>query len=153
MVPYLRHCVWAWALRRDCVRKTCTSTPLGSPTSATDSESKDRSNIVLCVFLCVLCQRVLWDLHIIRKPTEKPLKLSTYFITTFCRGITERIPNVVLNGHPEKRYIGNLNFSFAFVEGESLLMVSYLVLLFFFKISDIIFCSSVFCGTPTSLSN
>eukprot|EP00598_Pedospumella_elongata_P014133 CAMPEP_0184991974 /NCGR_PEP_ID=MMETSP1098-20130426/39126_1 /TAXON_ID=89044 /ORGANISM="Spumella elongata, Strain CCAP 955/1" /LENGTH=423 /DNA_ID=CAMNT_0027517505 /DNA_START=160 /DNA_END=1428 /DNA_ORIENTATION=- len=38
------------------------------------------------------------------------------------KGITERIPNVVLNGHPEKRYIGNLNFSFAFVEGESLLM-------------------------------
>jgi cysteine desulfurase len=33
-----------------------------------------------------------------------------------------RIPNVVLNGDPEKRYCGNLNFSFSYVEGESLLM-------------------------------
>lgn len=41
-----------------------------------------------------------------------------------CRGITERIPHVVLNGDPERRYVGNLNFSFAYVEGESLLMVS-----------------------------
>jgi cysteine sulfinate desulfinase/cysteine desulfurase-like protein len=39
------------------------------------------------------------------------------------RGITERIPSVVLNGDPEHRYVGNLNFSFAYVEGESLLMV------------------------------
>jgi hypothetical protein len=39
------------------------------------------------------------------------------------RGIVERIPSVVLNGDPERRYIGNLNFSFAYVEGESLLMV------------------------------
>jgi cysteine sulfinate desulfinase/cysteine desulfurase-like protein len=30
---------------------------------------------------------------------------------------------VVLNGDPEHRYVGNLNFSFAYVEGESLLMV------------------------------
>lgn len=30
---------------------------------------------------------------------------------------------VVLNGDPERRYIGNLNFSFSYVEGESLLMV------------------------------
>jgi cysteine desulfurase len=36
--------------------------------------------------------------------------------------IDERIPDVVLNGDPEKRYPGNLNLSFAFVEGESLLM-------------------------------
>jgi hypothetical protein len=36
----------------------------------------------------------------------------------------ERIPSVVLNGDPDRRYIGNLNFSFAYVEGESLLMVS-----------------------------
>jgi cysteine desulfurase len=40
------------------------------------------------------------------------------------RGIVERIPSVVLNGDPDRRYIGNLNFSFAYVEGESLLMVS-----------------------------
>jgi len=32
------------------------------------------------------------------------------------------IPNTTLNGSFEKRYRGNLNFSFAFVEGESLIM-------------------------------
>ena len=43
------------------------------------------------------------------------------------RGILERIPNVVLNGDPDSRYPGNLNFSFAYVEGESLLMVRWLL--------------------------
>jgi cysteine desulfurase len=37
-------------------------------------------------------------------------------------GITSRIPEVTLNGHREKRYPGNLNLSFAHVEGESMLM-------------------------------
>jgi cysteine desulfurase len=36
-----------------------------------------------------------------------------------------RIPNVVLNGDSEQRFVGNLNLSFAYVEGESLLMVLY----------------------------
>ena len=38
------------------------------------------------------------------------------------RGIIDRIPHVVLNGDENQRYPGNLNFSFAYVEGESLLM-------------------------------
>lgn len=37
-------------------------------------------------------------------------------------GITSRLPVVVLNGHAEQRYCGNVNLSFAGVEGESLLM-------------------------------
>merc|ERR1711865_274800 len=37
-------------------------------------------------------------------------------------GITERIPDVTLNGDLNQRYLGNLNISFAYVEGESLLM-------------------------------
>eukprot|EP00898_Chlorokybus_atmophyticus_P002056 jgi/Chlat1/2851/Chrsp194S00793 len=37
-------------------------------------------------------------------------------------GITSRIASVVLNGDAERRYPGNLNLSFAHVEGESLLM-------------------------------
>ena len=37
-------------------------------------------------------------------------------------GVLE-IPNCRLNGHPEKRLPGNLNFSFEFVEGESLLLM------------------------------
>ena len=36
--------------------------------------------------------------------------------------IETRIPDVVLNGDEQQRYIGNLNLSFAYVEGESLLM-------------------------------
>lgn len=36
--------------------------------------------------------------------------------------LLQRIPEVVLNGSVEHRYPGNLNFSFAYVEGESLLM-------------------------------
>ncbi len=38
-------------------------------------------------------------------------------------GIMARIANVRLNGHPEKRLPGNLNLSFRFIEGESLLLM------------------------------
>jgi cysteine desulfurase len=38
------------------------------------------------------------------------------------KGIEERIPQVVRNGDPEHNYEGCLNYSFAYVEGESLLM-------------------------------
>jgi cysteine desulfurase len=37
-------------------------------------------------------------------------------------GIMSRIPDVYINGDPVKRLPGNLNVSFAYVEGESLLM-------------------------------
>lgn len=37
-------------------------------------------------------------------------------------GICERLDDVHLNGHPTQRLPGNLNLSFAYVEGESLLM-------------------------------
>merc|ERR1719471_1430769 len=37
-------------------------------------------------------------------------------------GITSQIEEVYINGDLEQRYPGNLNLSFAFVEGESLLM-------------------------------
>lgn len=38
------------------------------------------------------------------------------------KGIMEYLEDVYLNGHPTKRMAGNLNLSFAYVEGESLLM-------------------------------
>ncbi|HEX7927436.1 MAG TPA: aminotransferase class V-fold PLP-dependent enzyme, partial [bacterium] len=38
------------------------------------------------------------------------------------KGITGELSHVYLNGHPEQRHPGNLNLSFAFVEGESMLM-------------------------------
>ena len=37
-------------------------------------------------------------------------------------GIREKLDGVVVNGSLERRYVGNLNLSFAYVEGESLLM-------------------------------
>ena len=37
-------------------------------------------------------------------------------------GILAKIPNAYLNGHPEKRLPGNLNISFEFIEGESMLL-------------------------------
>jgi cysteine desulfurase len=37
-------------------------------------------------------------------------------------GIRERLPEVYVNGHLENRIPGNLNLSFAFVEGEGLMM-------------------------------
>lgn len=38
------------------------------------------------------------------------------------KGVLEQIPDVRLNGHPEKRLPHNAQFSFAYVEGESLLL-------------------------------
>jgi cysteine desulfurase len=38
------------------------------------------------------------------------------------KGITSKLDGVILNGSEEHRYAGNLNLSFAYVEGESLLM-------------------------------
>lgn len=38
------------------------------------------------------------------------------------RKIPELIPHVKLNGHPTKRLPGNVNFSFRFLEGESILL-------------------------------
>jgi cysteine desulfurase len=37
-------------------------------------------------------------------------------------GITGRLDDVYLNGHPTERLPGNLNLSFAYVEGEGLMM-------------------------------
>ncbi|KAI3693692.1 hypothetical protein L1987_76641 [Smallanthus sonchifolius] len=37
-------------------------------------------------------------------------------------GIRAKLEGVVVNGSTESRYAGNLNLSFAYVEGESLLM-------------------------------
>jgi cysteine desulfurase len=38
------------------------------------------------------------------------------------KGILAKIPHVHLNGHPEKRLPGNINISFEFIEGESMLL-------------------------------
>lgn len=38
------------------------------------------------------------------------------------KGLMERIPEIKLNGHPTKRLPGNVNISYRYVEGESLLL-------------------------------
>lgn len=45
-----------------------------------------------------------------------------YLADKFYNSIKDKIPNVYLNGDQEKRYPGNLNLSFAYVEGESLII-------------------------------
>lgn len=54
-------------------------------------------------------------------------------------GIFERLDEVFLNGHPTERLPGNLNVSFAYVEGESLLM----------GISDVAVSSGSACTSAT----
>ena len=46
-------------------------------------------------------------------------QLRDYFIER----VEKEIPYVKLNGHPTKRLPNNINFSFRFVEGESLLIM------------------------------
>ena len=54
-------------------------------------------------------------------------------------GLYERLEDVSLNGHPTERLPGNLNVSFAYVEGESLLM----------GISDVAVSSGSACTSAT----
>lgn len=49
-------------------------------------------------------------------------KWVTYLSKKLQNAIEERIPEVARNGDPEHNYDGCLNYSFAYVEGESLLM-------------------------------
>ena len=48
------------------------------------------------------------------------------YISSLCQrlhtGISRELDHIKLNGHPKHRHPGNLNLSFAYVEGESLLM-------------------------------
>jgi cysteine desulfurase len=53
---------------------------------------------------------------------ENDTKWVDFLSKRLYEGVVSQVPEVVLNGDKESRYPGNLNFSFAFVEGESLLM-------------------------------
>jgi cysteine desulfurase len=61
---------------------------------------------------CALCQQ-LWPEESVRL---RRLRQRLY------DGLMARLDDVYLNGHPEQRVPGNLNLSFAYVEGESLLL-------------------------------
>lgn len=69
----------------------------------------------LCVGLgeaCALAEAEMTQEH------ARIKRLADKFYTT----IQERLPDVFLNGHLTQRVPGNLNLSFAYVEGESLIM-------------------------------
>ena len=51
--------------------------------------------------------------------TKKEQELRDYFI----RRVLEEVPYTRLNGDPKKRLPNNANFSFRFIEGESLLIM------------------------------
>lgn len=53
---------------------------------------------------------------------EKDQKHVNYLFNRFLDGINKKIPKVYLNGDADKRYKGNLNLSFAGVEGESIIL-------------------------------
>ena len=55
---------------------------------------------------------------------DMPVKLARIIALRdkLIAGITEKIPYIKLNGHPTIRLPGNVNFSFLYVEGESLLL-------------------------------
>lgn len=56
------------------------------------------------------------------KEMENDKRWITYLTKRFKEKIENNLTHIQLNGDPEQRYYGNLNFSFAGVEGESLLM-------------------------------
>lgn len=51
--------------------------------------------------------------------TEKLITIRDYII----KKVLENIPDTRLNGHPDKRLPNNVNFSFEYIEGESLLLM------------------------------
>lgn len=53
---------------------------------------------------------------------EESNKRLIYLRDKLINDIQERIPYTKLNGHPEKRLANNVNISFEFIEGESLLL-------------------------------
>jgi cysteine desulfurase len=60
--------------------------------------------------------------EIAEKTMDESIKKTTALRDRFMKLIPERIDNTKLNGHPVKRLPGNVNFSFEFIEGESLLL-------------------------------
>ena len=60
-----------------------------------------------------------WAAETLTERNEKEQELRQYLI----RSVEARIPYTRLNGHPVNRLSNNANFSFQFVEGETLLII------------------------------
>jgi cysteine desulfurase len=69
-------------------------------------------NIVGLGMACELC----------RKEMPEEAKRLLYLREKLKKGIESQLEEVALNGHPTERLPGNLNLSFAYVEGEGLMM-------------------------------
>lgn len=59
---------------------------------------------------------------IAQEDMEFDLAHVTHLSEKLTSGIMDAIPDVVINGSPDARYPGIMNYSFAYIEGESLLM-------------------------------
>jgi cysteine desulfurase len=57
--------------------------------------------------------------RIMDEKSKKEIELRDYMIGR----VLKEIPHVRLNGHPTKRLPNNINFSFEFIEGESMLIM------------------------------
>ena len=69
----------------------------------------------LCVGLGEACA-------VAEREMQNDLKWVSFLSKRLYDGLTSKLKHLVLNGSPENRYPGNLNISFAYVEGESLLI-------------------------------
>jgi len=69
-------------------------------------------NIVGLGMACELC----------RKEMDSEAKRAFALRQKLQKGLESKLPEVYLNGHPTERLPGNLNISFAYVEGEALMM-------------------------------
>lgn len=57
-----------------------------------------------------------------KRDLEKRIAHLTSLRNQLFEGLKSRIPDIKVNGHPEQRLPGNVNFSVLYVEGESLLL-------------------------------
>ena len=73
----------------------------------------------LAPFLCVGFGEAC---AVAEREMENDKRWVTHLSKRLYDGLTSRLEHVTLNGDKERRYPGNLNLSFAYVEGESLLM-------------------------------
>jgi len=73
-------------------------------------------NVPSIVGFSVACERAF---RLMEEKTKKELELRDYLI----KRILEEVPYAKLNGHPIKRLPNNVNISFEFVEGESVLIM------------------------------
>ncbi|MEW5758924.1 MAG: cysteine desulfurase NifS [Candidatus Omnitrophota bacterium] len=61
-------------------------------------------------------------LEICQAKMKEEMKLQAELRDKLIKGIIEKIDDIILNGHPTNRLANNINFSFKYIEGESILL-------------------------------